>query len=187
MSDEKMLERSRLQVEPTPSPALTNGSRVSYFPVSLVKLMVMHCCTWGAYQYYWFYKSWQIIREREHVNILPFWRTVFAVIYCFQHFEKIEDSGKLLHLRQSISSRVLAGCWVLLSVFSIPPDPYWLGTLLSPVFLVPAQQQINRIYEQLAPGHDPNKHFTAWNIVAVVVGGCVFVLALIGTFAARRS
>jgi hypothetical protein len=38
MSDEKVLERSRLQAEPTPSPTLTNGSRVSYFPVSLVKL-----------------------------------------------------------------------------------------------------------------------------------------------------
>lgn len=38
MSDEKVLERSRLQAEPNPSPALTNGSRVSYFPVSLVKL-----------------------------------------------------------------------------------------------------------------------------------------------------
>ena len=38
MSDEKVLERSRLQAEPIPSPAITNGSRVSYFPVSLVKL-----------------------------------------------------------------------------------------------------------------------------------------------------
>jgi hypothetical protein len=186
MSDEKVLERSRLQAEPTPSPALTNGSRVSYFQVSLVKLVVMHFCTWGAYQYYWFYKSWQLIRERERVDILPSWRTCFAVIYCFQLFGKIEDSGKLLHLRQSISSRVLAGCWVLLSVFSILPDPYWLVTFLSIVFLVPVQQQINRINEQLAPGHDPNKHFTAWNLVAVVVGGSVFVLVLIGTFVVRR-
>ena len=97
------------------------------------------------------------------MDILPFWRTCFAVIYCFQLFEKREDSGKLLHLRQSISSRVLAGSWVLLSVLSILPDPYWLVTLLSIVFLVPVQQQINRINEQLVPGHDPNKHFTAWN------------------------
>ena len=120
------------------------------------------------------------------MDILPFWRTCFAVIYCFQRFEKREDSGKLLHLRQSISSRVLAGSWVLLSVLSILPDPYWLVTLLSIVFLVPVQQQINRINEQLVPGHDPNNHFTAWNLVAVVVGGSVFVLVLIGTFVVRR-
>ena len=61
-----------------------------------------------------------------------------------------------------------------------------LVTLLSIVFLVQVQQQINRINEQLVPGHDPNKHFTAWNLVAVVVGGSVFVLVLIGTVVVRR-
>jgi hypothetical protein len=50
---------------------------------------------------------------------------------------------------------------------------------------VPVQQQINRINEHVAPGHDLNKHFTAWNIVAVVVGGSVFVLALVVTFIAK--
>ena len=186
MSDEKALERSGIQAELTPAPPLTNGSRVSYFPVSLVKLVVMHFCTLGAYQYYWIYENWRLIKERECLDILPFWRTCFAVIYCFPLFGEIEGSGKLLHLRQSISSGILAGGWVLSSVLSMLPDPYWLVSFLSVVFLVPVQQQINRINEQVAPGHDPNKHFTAWNIVAVVVGGSVFVLALIVTFVAKE-
>jgi hypothetical protein len=185
MSDEKPLERSRIQTEPTPAPRLTNGSRVSYFPVSLVKLVVMHFCTVGAYQYYWFYKNWELIKERECSDITPFWRTCFAVIYCFPLFRNIEGSGKLLHLRQSISSDVLAGGWVLFSVLSMLPDPYWLVTFLSVGILVPIQRQIDRINEQVAPGHNPNNRFTGWNIVAVVLGGSVFALALIGTFVAR--
>jgi hypothetical protein len=104
------------------------------------------------------------------------------VVYCFPLFEKIERTGDLLNLRQSISSGVLAGGWVLLSVLSMLPDPYWLVTFLSVVFLVPVQQQINWINERLAPGHDPNKNFTAWNILAVVVGGSFFVLAVTVTF-----
>jgi hypothetical protein len=180
MSDNKALGRSGLQAEPIPAPPLTNGSRVSYFPVSLVKLVVMHFCTLGAYQYYWLYENWRLIKEREYSDIRPFWRTFFAVFYCFSLFEKIEGSGKLLHLRQSISSGVLAGGWALFSVLSILPDPYWLLTFLSVVFLVPVQQQINRINGQLVPGHDPNQRFTAWNIAAVAVGGSFLVVALIG-------
>jgi hypothetical protein len=185
MSDETALEGSRIQTPPTPASRLTNGSRVSYFPVSLIKLVVMHFCTVGAYQYYWFYKNWELIKERECLNITPFWRTCFAVIYCFPLFRNIESSGKLFHLRQSISSDVLAAGWVLLSVLSMLPDPYWLVTFLSVGILLPVQRQINRINQQVVPGHDPNSRFTAWNIVAVVLGGSVFILALIGTFVAR--
>ena len=165
MSDEKAQERSGIHAEPTPAPPLTTRSRVSYFPVSLVKLVLMHFCTLGAYQYYWFYENWRVIKERESFDILPFWRTCFAVLYCFPLFGQIERSGRLLHLRQSISSFVLAGGWVLATVLSMLPDPYWLISFLSVVFLVPVQQQINRVNEQVAPGHDPNKRFTAWNIV----------------------
>lgn len=186
MSDEKALERSGIQAELTPSPPLTNRSSVSYFPVSLVKLVVMHLCTLGAYQYYWIYENWRLIKKREGSDIQPFWRACFAVIYCFPLFGQIEGNGKSLHLRQSISSNVLAGGWVLSTVLSMLPDPYWVISFLSVVFLVPVQQQINRINEQVAPGHDPNKQFTAWNIVAVVVGGSVFVLALVVTFIAKE-
>jgi len=186
MSDEKSLELSGLQAAVTPASPLTNGSRVGYFPVSSIKLVVMNFCTLGAYQYYWFYKNWQLIKERESLDISPFWRTFFAVMYCFPLFWKIEGSGDVLHLRQSISFSVLAGGWVLFSVLSMLPDPYWFVSFLSVVCLVPVQQYINLINEQLAPGHDPNTYFTAWNIVAVVVGGSFFILAFIATILASE-
>lgn len=182
MSDENALERSGLESESLPASPLTNDPRVRYFPVSLVKLVVMNFCTWGAYQYYWFYENFQLIKKHEGSDISPLWRTCFAVIYCFPLFGAIESRSKPLQLRPAISSGVLAGGWVLLSVLSMLPDPYWLVTFLSVVCLVPVQEQINRINEQSAPGHDPNKRFTAWNIVAVIVGGSVFVLAVLVTF-----
>jgi len=185
MGDENALERSSLESKCNTVSPLTNDRGMSYFPVSLLKLVVMNFCTWGAYQYYWFYENWQLIKKHECSDISPFWRACFAVIYCFPLFGAIESRGKLLHLRPVVSSGVLAGGWVLLSVLSLLPDPYWLVTFMSVVFLVPVQDQINRINEQSAPGHDPNKRFTAWNIVAVIVGGSVFVLAVFVTMIAR--
>ena len=185
MSDENALERSGLKLECISASPLTNDQTVRYFPVSLVKLVVMNLCTWGVYQYYWFYENWKLIQKREGSDISPFWRTCFAVIYCFPLFETIECRAKLLSLRPAISSGILAGGWVFLSVLSMLPDPYWLVTFFSVVFLVPVQEHINRINEQSAPGHNPNTRFTAWNIVAVIVGGSVFVLAVVVTFVAR--
>jgi hypothetical protein len=156
-----------------------------YFPVSLTKFVVMHFCTLGSYQFYWFYENWKIIREREQSEASPFWRTFLSFIYCYALFEKIRSSAASLKIDQSISVPVLAGGWILLSMLWILPDPYWLVTFLSVLFLIPVQQAANRINESLVPGHDRNGRFTAWNKVAVVVGGLLFIVGVIGTFVPR--
>ena len=163
----------------------TSDSKPMYFPVSLTKFVVMHFCTLGVYQFYWFYENWKLIRDREQLEASPFWRTFFAFIYCYALFEKIRSCAASLKIGQSISVQVLASGWILLSMLLILPDPYWLVNFLSILFLIPVQQAANRINESLVPGHDRNKRFTGWNMVAVVIGGVLFILSVIGTFVPR--
>ena len=162
-----------------------NASKPIYFPVSLTKFVVMHFCTVGLYQVYWFYENWKLIREREQSDASPYWRTFFMIIYCYSLFEKVRSSADSLKLGHSISVQVLATGWILLSTLWILPDPYGLVALLSILFLIPVQQAANRVNESLVPGHDRNERFTAWNMVAVVVGGLLFILVVIGTFVLR--
>ena len=64
-----------------------------YFPVSPLKLIVLSVCTFGLYKFYWFYKNWCLIKERESSlsmqigfrdsGIMPFWRALFTVLYCY--------------------------------------------------------------------------------------------------------
>jgi hypothetical protein len=54
--------------------------------------------------------------------------------------------------------------------------------MLSFVFILPVQALANSINATAAPDHDPNARFTPWNWVAVVVGGAILVLGIIGTF-----
>jgi hypothetical protein len=174
-----------------PHPAATTGipsasdSKPIYFPVSLTKFVVMHFCTLGAYQFYWFYENWKLIREREQTEASPFWRTFFAFVYCYALFETIRSSAASLKIGQSISVQVLASGWILLSVLLILPDPYWLVTYLSILFLLPVQQAANRINELLVPGHDRNERFTGWNIVAVLIGGVLFIVSVIAIYLPR--
>ena len=36
-----------------------------YFPVSNTKLVLLSVCTLGLYEFYWFYKNWALVKERE--------------------------------------------------------------------------------------------------------------------------
>jgi len=62
------------------------------------------------------------------------------------------------------------------------PDPYWLVNFLSVFFLIPVQKTAIRINESLVPGHDRNERFSAWNMVAVVIGGSLFMLGVTAVF-----
>jgi hypothetical protein len=185
LKDENDLERSDTHSATAAGIPSASDSKPIYFPVSLTKFVVMHFCTLGAYQFYWFYENWKLIREREQSEASPFWRTCFAFIYCYALFEKIRSSAASLKIGQSISVQVLASGWILLSVLLILPDPYWLVTYLSILFLLPVQQAANRINESLVPGHDRNERFTAWNKVAVVIGGVLFIVSVIAIFLPR--
>lgn len=153
-----------------------------YFPVSITKFLVMHFCTLGAYQFYWFYENWKIIRERERTAISPFWRTFFAFIFCYPLFETIRNRSASRSMPQLASPHVLATLWILLSMLWILPDPYWILSFLSIGLLVPIQQMANGINESLAPNADRNDRFTAWNTLAIVIGGPLFVIGAIAAF-----
>jgi hypothetical protein len=156
-----------------------------YFPVSLTKFVVVHFCTVGMYQLYWFYENWKLILERERSDASPFWKTFFMFIYCYTLLEKVRSSAAALKIAHSIPVQILGTGWLLLSTLWLLPDPYGLIALLSIVFLIPVQQAANRVNESLVPGHDRNERFTALNIVAVVIGGLLLVSVVIGAFVLR--
>jgi hypothetical protein len=40
---------------------------------------------------------------------------------------------------------------------------------------------VNRINALASPGHDPNSRFGVWNWIAVIAGGLLLILAVIGS------
>ena len=185
LNDENDQESLDAHSEDTAVVPSASASTPIYFPVSLTKFVVMHFCTVGLYQIYWFHENWKLILEREQSEASPFWKTFFMFIYCYALFEKVRSSAASLKMDHFISVQVLATGWILLSTLWILPDPYGLVALLSILFLIPVQQAANRVNESLVPGHDRNERFTAWNQVAVVIGGLLFILGVIGSFVLR--
>jgi hypothetical protein len=79
----------------------------------------------------------------------------------------------------------LAIAWIAVSLTWRLPEPYYLIAFLASILLIPVQRHVNRINALTAPGHDQNTRFSAWNWLAVVVGGLFIALIMLG-LAERR-
>lgn len=153
-----------------------------YFAVSRRKFIVLWFCTLGFYGIYWFYKQWQRVKERERSDIIPPLRAIFSVLFCYSLFDHVNSSARTYDVEGHLASGALAAGFIILSLLWRLPDPYWLVTFLSVLFLVPAQDLMNKINNKVAPTAPPNAHFTKVNVAGTIVGGLLFLLALIGTF-----
>jgi hypothetical protein len=159
----------------------TSGAPI-YFAVSPLKLVVMSVCTMGIYELYWFYKNWVLIKDRENIDIMPFWRAFFAVFFCYSFFKKVQASAVAVSLDKPLSSGLLATGWIIVTLLWKLPDPFFLITYFAVIFLLPIQAMVNDINDIVAPAHDRNSKFAGWNIFGVIVGGLFFLLVLLGTF-----
>ncbi len=152
-----------------------------FFPVSPLKLAVMAFCTFGLYQLYWFYKQWDHIASYQNRLVSPLARAFFSVVFCYSCFASVRDFAHLNVAPSRLPAAALTAAWILLTVASRLPDPYWLVTLLSFVPMLAVQRRANAINASVHPDHDRNASFSALNYMAIVLGGGLILLATVVT------
>jgi hypothetical protein len=150
------------------------------FAVGLSKLALMSVCTLGLYQFFWFYRQWKAIRERTGQPLSAGIRAFFYTLTSYYLFRAIAEQGRAAGVEVSLGAGWLAILVFVLSSMWRLPDPYSLIGFLSFVPLLLVQATVNDINRKLAPDADPNTRLRGWNIVALVLGGVVFILAVIG-------
>jgi len=190
MSNQDQSEKSKPAEQDISELAKDDSVAQTYFPVSPLKMSLMSICTLGLYEYYWFYKNWVLIKEREKSETYPFWRAWFSIFYCFSFFKKVQDSlskkapalGEAVPFNPSISPGFLATGWIVLSLLINLPDPHWLVSSLTFIFLFPVLSAVELINESVTPGHHKNGNFTVLNIFGILLGGLLFALIVVGTF-----
>lgn len=157
------------------------STEAPYFLVSPLKLLLLNFGTLGFYQYYWFYKNWRHHELRTGEDVSPFWRTLFALIFCYPLFRRIDDYAASRSAPR-LTPGPWAAAWIIPSVLWNLPDPYWLIIYLAVFALLPVQAQVNQINAGSVPEHDRNERIRGWNWVAVLIGLPLFGLVVYGTF-----
>ncbi len=166
------------EMEPaTPAGAL-------YFPVSLAKLLVMSLCTFGLYQPFWLFSQWYYVKEREDQSISLLSRVFFAIFFCYPLFRRIRATATTQNISPTFSPIGCAAGWIIL--FLLSASPLFLVSAFSVLFLLPVQRTVNAINLAADPGHDPNSTFTVLNKAAIVIGGLVWLFAIVGLIVSKK-
>jgi hypothetical protein len=158
-----------------------------FFSVSPFKFGVMATCTLGLYELYWFYKNWKLVKVREGSKIVPLVRGIFSLIFCFKLISKIRDRGALSHLKLTFgpeSSKLKYDCpvwllclpWIGTSLMLHSSRPIWVISMFAWIYLLPAVRLANAINKLASSDSDENSSFSAWNWLAIVVGGACVVI-----------
>jgi len=157
--------------------------RIEINKISVTKFIILTVVTLGLYEIWWIYKSWCFFGDKERSDIMPALRTVFSIIFLIPLFNKILKLAKGNGYKHDYVSAFLFVGYVIASFIAMLPDPFWLLTLFSFIFLIPPFKALNyamdycpefRITEQ--------ESFSGRQIFLLIAGGICWITGLILLF-----
>lgn len=143
--------------------ALTDTQSPMFLYISVTRLILLSIASCGLYEAYWIYKNWRFLKERDGLNIRPFWRGVFGVFFCHSLLRTIYSDESTCAIEQpSFSPDGLATGWVILVIVAnlISRAPGAVLSIVSFVIpsylcLVPVQLYINSVNLKHTPRESP--------------------------------
>ncbi|MCE9685500.1 hypothetical protein LZP73_04610 [Shewanella sp. AS16] len=91
---------------------------VPLFHVSLKKLVIMFTLTFGAYQFYWFYKQWQALKQHYALEVWPIARSIFSIFFIHSLYDYVNGYIRETEREYSWKSEGLALTYVLVAIAS---------------------------------------------------------------------
>lgn len=180
-----------MTTHPPIAPSVPKGAlgEPLFLSISAGRLIGMSIATFGIYRMYWMYRNWRYLKDRQVLECRPFWRALFGVFFVFSLFKRIREA-RVPGAREvvSFSAGWLATGFIVLSVFesligrSQNSGVIVLGMLLnfaSVLFIVPVQNYVNRLHDEMSPKPEPYP-FSTGHIVCVVLGVLAWLLVLAG-------
>lgn len=149
--------------------------------ISLNKFIFLCFITFGLYTIWWIYKAWVFFRQKEQTDIIPAARTIFGIVFNYELLTKILRYAKEKGYEGSYSPLLLYIGLVVIQLLSRLPDPYWLISILSFVFLIPAHNAFNYA-KQNSTGFTVTEQttFSSRQIVLIVVAAVCWALSISG-------
>ena len=151
--------------------------------LSINKFILLCVFSIGLYELWWIYKSWSFFRNKDNLDIMPAARAIFSIFFLNSLFDRIQDFSKSKGYTKTFSSIGYFIGFIGLNFTSRLPDPYWMVSFLSMLFLIPALESLNYgIRESGNYNVVENGKYNNCQIGLIVVGSLFWILILIGMF-----
>ena len=102
-----------------PDMSPSTQAEAAYLYISPFRLIFMSIFSFGIYEIYWIYKNWRYAKERDGLDIMPFWRGWFGIFHChslmrFIHMDKVLNRWETPTFKPGL----LATIWVIMQVLA---------------------------------------------------------------------
>jgi hypothetical protein len=160
-----------------------SSSKPAYLYISTGRLIFMTVISLGVFSSYWVYKNWRYIKERDDLDIMPFWRGWFAFFHFHSLLKYIKEDPKLSHTeRPDYSSGWLTFGFI---AFTLCGNQIIIPSMLTFLFILPAHNYITKINEAA-----PNRPaYSPWSfgqiLCAAFVPALFFIVILITALSSR--
>ena len=168
---------------------ISKSNEAKFLYISEARLIVMSIITLGVFEKYWIYKNWRYIKERDNLDIMPFWRAVFAILFVHSLLSYIEEDNEMNQIAESnFSATSLATVWVLMILTGNILSKFdeisinILGLLIAmPSFLclLPVQKHINKV-NNLVNVETAYSEWSFGQVLCLIIGVPILILILIG-------
>lgn len=154
-----------------------------YYAVSLGKFCVVFLGTLGLYPFYWFYRNWHAVKQRDQSDIMPFWRTFFHVFWYYPFYLDLKRDSQQRFGRSILPQVPWIITLLLLLVAAhlsdrFTDEGYEFLYLISVVCYLPFVRYILLINRH---NHSLNKQHSRFRPRHILMAGFVAMLILVNT------
>lgn len=152
--------------------------------ISLKRFIFLSIISLGLYELWWIFKAWRFFAIKDHLNIMPAARAIFSIFFLYSLFKKIREYAKAQGDVQEFSAGWMYIGYILFAlVFANLPDPYWLISSVSFMFLTPAFVALNHAKKQDDQLNTViQEKFNIAQIFVIIIGSIFWILLLMGFF-----
>lgn len=146
------------------------------------KFIFLSIVSLGVYVCMWFYRQFKRQKEKNNLDTSPFWRAVFSIFWSFGLFAELKKEALGKKFVADFNPALLGTIYLLLSLTSNLPDPYWLIWFIYLVPLIPIVNICNKVYadERNPPSKDSS--YTGWEWFFAIFGSIMMLLIIAGLF-----
>ncbi|MEX3023946.1 hypothetical protein AB3569_17675 [Acinetobacter baumannii] len=145
--------------------------------ISVNKFIFLSLISFGLYPIWWMFKAWRFFLIKDKLNIMPAARAIFFYILLYSLFNRIKTYAKEQGYINDFSSGWMYLGYLITSLLVRLPDPYWLISLCSIIFLIPAFKALNYAQKQIETTIKQEK-FNTPQIILIIIGSIMWLLIL---------
>lgn len=145
--------------------------------------IILSILSFGIYELVWMYRNWKFFKEKEKIDISPFWRAWFAIFFIHSLFKKILEYAKKEGYKNHYSSAWRTFFWIILLLISFIEHPifFFLSMLTFLTILAPLDA-INFYYKK-KERNCVKRTLEWWHMLLIIVCVLFWILAILSMFA----